>query len=451
MSNRQSEPFFYTEVVSSAKLEIFVARFQAPRFFKKNTHLFPVHSCHSHSHSTVMPISLKKSKTNSGAAVASSAAAETPKKSFLPKGSKSTAGKVGQSGAAHGSTPGTKRKYGASNNKNAVLVKWGVPLINDDEYSRSKLLRDLSYKVNGVEAVPITYFNRITGETEKKIFWDGVGFNVKNVEAKYIDESDYKSGVQVLKLVVSKETGEGLLFRIKTYIRMFWEYTEEGKSLEVYGGADALEWRETFTRHFEKIHPGKPMMETLHEMWQNKYGKNSEDAPMPASGFDLAWEFRKDPGFIKKTKKGKKETKKSLLFAERVLYQPETDDYLIPVEVKQGTTFLWPHRNKEGNVVKDQVPVEEIRRKDVFGQIRIMLSAGSTPNGQPSANIRAILGNKAVPWILKGTRGPVYIPRDQETPEQREEREVREAKQNAEFEAQCAENTEQRCEEYADM
>ena len=137
---------FYTEVVSSAKLEIFVARFQAPRFFKKNTHLFPVHSCHSHSHSTVMPISLKKSKTNSGAAVASSAAAETPKKSFLPKGSKSTAGKVGQSGAADGSTPGTKRKYGASNNKNAVLVKWGVSLINDDEYSRSKLLRDLSYK-----------------------------------------------------------------------------------------------------------------------------------------------------------------------------------------------------------------------------------------------------------------------------------------------------------------
>lgn len=393
-----------------------------------------------------MPISLKKSKTNSGAAVASSAAAETPKKSFLPKGSKSTAGKVGQSGAADGSTPGTKRKFGASKNPNAVVIKWGVPHINDDEYSVTKLLKGFSYKVNGVEAEPITYYNRKKGETEKKTFWDEVGFNLKNVEAKYNDNNEYKSDMQVLKLVIPKETGERLLFRIKTYIRMFWEYTEEGKSLEVYGGADAMEWRETFTRHFEKVHPAKPMMETLADFWRSKY----PDTELPAS-FDLAWEFRKDPGFIKKTKKGKKETKKSLLFAERVLYQPDTDDYLIPVDVKQGTTFLWPHRNKEGNVVKDQVPVEEIRRKDVFGQIRIMLSAGSTPNGQPSANIRAILGNKAVPWILKGTRGPVYIPRDQETPEQREEREAREAKENAEFEAQCAENTELRCEEYADM
>ena len=389
-----------------------------------------------------MPLALKKSKSNSGAAKVTSM--ETPKKSFLPKGSKSTAGKVGQSGAVgNNTTPGTKHSSSATKGGNLISLTWGVPEVNDDEFSRRKLLKGFGYKVNGVQAEPITYFNRKKQETQKKIIWDDISFNLQNVPVKYVDPKYKSQDEHTVKFVVSKAIGERLMFRTKTYFRMFWEYTGEGKTLEVYGGADAEGWRSGVVRNFEKVHPSKPMMETLQDFWRSKY----PEADLPDSDFDLVWEFRSDPGFYKKIK----DNNISTLFAERVKYQQEDDNFLIPVHLKSNHEFLWPHRDEDGKLIKDLVPVSELRRKDCFAQIRIMIRAESTPNGQPSANFSAVLSNPSLTWMLKGKRGELWVPRDQETEEQRAEREAREEKQKAEYLKQCEEAREQQLLAAAEM
>ena len=374
-----------------------------------------------------MPASLKRVKTSSGAAAA--AKTPSPKKSLLPKGGRSTDGKVGQAGAAGaaGATPGTKRKPPPINGNPSVAPQFGVKNIRDDVYARKFAAKAFGYNVDGSTAQPITYFNRTKGTQQRKILWSIVAANLQGVQVKYSDPDKFNANKHTLKLIVESETGRRLQHLIKCYFRMFWEYTDEGKSFTVDGDGDPEDWRAAVERQFEKIHPGKPMADTLQNMWQNNFGKNSEDMPMPDL-FDLIWEFREDPGFHKK----KANSNPSTLFAERIKFQPEEDNWVMEVKVDPSTEFDWPHLDNDGKFVNEKVSVQDIRRGDTFHQMRFLISANMVAStGAPSANFVAILNHDEVPWLLSANRGKLWIPRDQETDEQREAREAQEASEKA--------------------
>lgn len=375
-----------------------------------------------------MPAALKRSKTSTGAAAA--AKTPSPKKSFLPKGSKGGDGKVGQAGAA-GATPGTKRKLASFQGPSAAAFagpQFGVKNFADDDYSRKCILKAHGYNVDGVTAQANMVFNKKKGEKQRKLIWNVVGINLQNITVKYCDKDKYNDSRYALKLLVDNETGRRLEHINKNYFRMFWEYTGEGKTLTVDGDGDPEEWRAAVERNFEKIHPGKPMMETLQEMWQNKFGKNSEDAPMPDNEFDFIWEFRDDPGFHKK----KKDSNPSTLWAERIKYQPEEDNWLMQVNIADDAEFDWAHLDESGKFVQEKVGVADVRRKDKFHQLRVMIATNVVAStGAPSANFRPVLGNREVQWILSAKRGKLWVNPDEETPEQRAEREAQEAAERA--------------------
>lgn len=369
-----------------------------------------------------MPISLKRTKTNSGAPAA--VKTPSPKKGFLPKGGRSTDGKVGQAGAAGaaGAAPGTKRKTPPTNSAaSSVDPQFGVKNIRDDEYGRRFAAKAFGYKEDGNSAQPITYYNKRKGEQQRKIIWSVVAANLKGVQVKYSDQDKYNANKWTLKLIVEKETGRRLQHLIKCYFRMFWEYTGEGKSFTVDGDGDPEEWRAGVVRQFEKIHPGKPMADTLTKMWGEK---NGADVPVPDEMFDMVWEFREDAGFHKK----KANSNPSTLFAERVKFQPEEDNWIMEVKVDPASEFDWPHLDKNGEFANEKVSVQDIRRGDTFHQMRFLISTNMVAStGAPSANFVAILNYDEVPWLLSANRGKLWIPRDQETDEQREEREAQEA------------------------
>lgn len=377
-----------------------------------------------------MPATLKRVKTSSGAAAA--AKTPSPKKSLLPKGGRSTDGKVGQAGAAGaggaaGATPGTKRKSPPTNGP-SVAPQFGVKNIRDDKYARKFAAKAFGYSVDGSTAQPITYFNRNKGAQQRKILWSIIAANLEGVKVKYSDPDKFNASKWILKLIVDKESGRRLQHLIKCYFRMFWEYTDEGKSFTVDGDGDPEDWRAGVERQFEKIHPGASMADTLQNMWQNNFGKNSEDMPMPDDVFDLIWEFRSDPGFHKK----KANSNPSTLFAERIKFQHEEDNWIMEVKVDPSTEFDWPHLDDNGKFTNEKVNVQDIRRGDTFHQLRFMISTNMVAStGAPSANFVAILKSDEVPWLLSAERGKLWIPRDQETDEQREEREAQEAAEKA--------------------
>lgn len=370
-----------------------------------------------------MPAALKRSKTSTGAAAA--AKTPSPKKSFLPKGSKGGDGKVGQAGAA-GATPGTKRKLSSFQGPSAAAFagpQFGVKNLADDEYSRKCIAKAHGYNIDGVRAQPIEVYNKRKGEKQRKLLWNVVGVNLQNIVVKYCDKDKYNDSKYALKLIVDNETGTRLQHLIKTYFRMFWEYTDDGKTLTVDGDGDPDEWRAAVERNFEKIHPGKPMMETLGEMWA---AQNHEE-PAP-TGFDLVWEFRNDPGFHKK----KKDSNPSTLFAERIKYQPEEDNWLMQVNIGDDAEFDWAHLDASGNFVQEKVGIADIRRQDNFYQLRVMVATNVVAStGAPSANFRPVLGNREVQWTLSAKRGKLWVNPDDETPEQRAQREAQEAAEQA--------------------
>lgn len=370
-----------------------------------------------------MPVALKRSKTNSGAAA--DVKTPSPKKSFLPKGSRGGANKGGEAGAA-GATPGTKRKLPTSEAPSAAAFagpQFGVKKFADDDYSRKCIAKAHGYRIDGQCAVPIEVYNKKTGEKQRKLNWQVVGVNLQKSPTKYCDKDKWNDIKWILKIEVDNENGTRLQHLIKCYFRMFWEYTDEGKSLTVDGDGDPDEWRAAVERNFEKVYPGKPMMATLAEMWATQ--KPDELAP---TGFDLVWEFRNDPGFHKK----KKDSNPSTLFAERIKYQPEEDNWLLQVSIPEGTEFDWPHLDKSGNFVNEKVAVEDIRRQDQFHQLRVMIATNVVAStGAPSANFRPVLGNREVQWTLSAKRGKLWVNPDDETPEQRAEREKQEAAEKA--------------------
>lgn len=375
-----------------------------------------------------MPASLKRLKTSTGAA----AKTPSPKKGFLPKGGRSTDGKVGQAGAAGaaGATPGTKRKPPPINGNPSVAPQFGVKNIRDDVYARKFAAKAFGYNVDGSTAQPITYFNRTKGTQQRKILWSIVAANLQGVQVKYSDPDKFNANKWTLKLVVDKESGRRLQHLIKCYFRMFWEYTDEGKSFTVDGDGDPEDWRAGVERQFEKIHPGASMADTLQNMWQKNFGNPNpnEDGSMPDDVFDLIWEFRSDPGFHKK----KANSNPSTLFAERIKFQPEEDNWVMEVKVDPSTEFDWPHLDNDGKFVNEKVSVQDIRRGDTFHQMRFLISANMVAStGAPSANFVAILNHDEVPWLLSANRGKLWIPRDQETDEQREAREAQEASEKA--------------------
>ena len=93
------------------------------------------------------------------------------------------------------------------------------------------------------------------------------------------------------------------------------------------------------------------------------------------------------------------------------------------VKVQKDTEFDWPHMDDDENFTNVKVSAADIRRNDTFHQIRFLISTNVVAStGAPSANFVAILNNDAVQWMLKAKRGKLWIPRDEETAEQREAR-----------------------------
>ena len=132
-------------------------------------------------------------------------------------------------------------------------------------------------------------------------------------------------------------------------------------------------------------------------------------------GADLLWKYRNNAGFM--------DGNTNILLAQRVKKYEDKWELSLTCDSDVGITL--PCRDASGKLQVTKIAARDIYRNDMFSQVFLRMSIGTTQQGGPSFNFMLVHKKAGARPILHSQRG--NKPRSEETPEDRQAREKREA------------------------
>ena len=279
-----------------------------------------------------------------------------------------------------------------------------------DSFSRAAWA--LGYKFNGNDAVART--NK-TGEF-LQTDWTKTSFMLKNTKVLLAGPGyNNNTALASLTLEIPEEEANRLLGWGKALVKIFWDFTEKGKSLATHKAKKpATKWRKAVVENFADVHSTEESASAMLEFLADKHAMDHPGKSVP-EGADLIWKYRNNPGFM--------EGNTNILLAQRV--KSYNEKWELSLTCDSDVEITLPTRDASGKVKATKTPAGDIRRGDTFAQIFLRMNIGTTQQGGPSFNFMLVHKKAGARPILKAERGDK--PRSEETPEDRQAREKREA------------------------